>query len=87
LGPLWYRGYFKDTDFTESDLNKVLKHMDVDHIVVGHTTHPTIINLFDNRIFGIDSNIKKGETGEVLIYDKGTFYRGLKDGTSLPFND
>lgn len=87
LGPLWYRGYFKEGEFNEADLNQVLKHMNVDHIVVGHTTHPTIINLFDNRIFGIDANIKKGETGEVLIYDHGVFYRGRKDGSQLPFND
>lgn len=87
LGPLWYRGYFKEGEFTESDLNQVLKHMEVDHIVVGHTTHPTIINLFDNRIFGIDANIKKGKTGEVLFYDKGKFFRGLKDGTYLPFEN
>lgn len=85
LGPLWYRGYFKGDEFGVEDLDKVLKGMDVQHIIVGHTSHPTIVTLFENRIFGIDASIKKGERGEVLFYEKGIFYRGLKNGDKKRF--
>ncbi|WP_270089859.1 metallophosphoesterase [Sphingobacterium sp. SYP-B4668] len=84
-GPLWYRGYFTDTSFNAETLNFVLHGLKKDHIVVGHTSHPTIVNLYDNRIFGVDSSIKNGKNGEILLYENGIFYRGLLNGERQSF--
>ncbi len=74
-GPLWYRGYFMNGAIIESQLDSILLFYDVNHIVVGHTTHKEIKSLFNNKILGIDSGIVNEEPGEVLLYKKGTFYR------------
>lgn len=75
-GPIWYRGYFYDRNLNEAKVDEILNHFDKKHIVVGHSSHESIVSLFDNRIFGIDASIKNGKYGEVLIYDKGDFFRG-----------
>lgn len=75
-GPIWYRGYFRDQDLDRNQVDQILDHMKVNHIVVGHTSQQSIVSLFRNRIFGVDASIKNGKYGEVLIYDKGDFFRG-----------
>ncbi len=75
-GPIWYRGYFRDANLDQVQVNEILKHFNMNHIVVGHTSQKSIVSLFQNRIFGVDSSIKNGKYGEVLIYDKGDFFRG-----------
>jgi hypothetical protein len=79
-GPLWYRGYFVDGAISESQLDSILLFYDVNHIVVGHTTQKEIRPLFNGKITGIDSGIVNGQPGEVLLYKKGTFYRGSIKG-------
>lgn len=74
-GPLWYRGYFTDTAFSESQLDSILLLYGVNHIVVGHTTQTEVQLLFNNKIFGIDTGIVNEEPGEVLLYKEGAFYR------------
>jgi hypothetical protein len=75
-GPIWYRGYFRDDELDRDKVDLILKHFNKKHIVVGHTSQVSIVSLFRNRIFGVDSSIKNGKYGEVLIYDKGDFFRG-----------
>lgn len=75
-GPIWYRGYFKDENLGKEDIDKILQHFNKKHIVVGHTSQKSIISLFNNRIFGVDSSIKNGKYGEILFYQNGEFYRG-----------
>ncbi len=82
-GPIWYRGYVDNTQFTEQDAIDILKSLDMKHIVVGHTSMQSIVSLFDNRIFMIDSSIKFGKTGEVLLWEDGAFYRGSILGDKL----
>lgn len=79
-GPIWYRGYFKDDDLSNSDISGILDKLGVAKIVIGHTSQKQIITLFDGRIVCIDSSIKNGKNGEVLIYEQGAFYRGKLDG-------
>lgn len=75
-GPIWYRGYFNDENLESGEVDKILKHFNKNHIVVGHTSQKSIVSLFRDRVFGVDASIKNGKYGEVLIYDKGDFFRG-----------
>lgn len=75
-GPIWYRGYFNDEDLTRVQVDMILKYFNKNYIVVGHTSQESIVSLFRNKIFGIDASIKNGKYGEVLIIDKGDFFRG-----------
>lgn len=75
-GPVWYRGYFRDSTFTEQKLDKILDYFDKERIVVGHTSFDSIVSLFGGKILGIDASIKKGKYGELLIFEKGKLYRG-----------
>jgi hypothetical protein len=81
-GPIWYRGYFH-ADFKKADLNKLLRKLDVKHIVVGHTSQTQIESLFDNKILAVDSSIKNGVYGEVLLIENGKFYRGTLKGEKI----
>ncbi|MGB5554923.1 MAG: metallophosphoesterase [Flavobacteriaceae bacterium] len=83
--PVWYRGYFTDS-LKKGQVNKLLKKLDVKHIIVGHTSQIKIESLFDNRIFGVDSSIKNGLDGEILFIENGTYYRGKKDGEKIKFD-
>lgn len=78
-GPVWYRGYFSDSAFTEQKLDRILDYFNMNRIVVGHTSQDSIVSLFGGKVFGIDSSIKNGKSGELLIYEKGKFYRGTLD--------
>jgi hypothetical protein len=79
-GPLWYRGYFTDSTFTESSLDSILVFYDKAHIVVGHSTHKEIKSLFNNKILGIDAGIMYDQPGSMLIYKEGCFYKGSVTG-------
>jgi hypothetical protein len=82
-GPVWYRGYFNDSTFTEQKLDQILEYFNKNSIVVGHTTQDSIISLFDGKIFGIDAGIKRGKYGELFIYENDKFYRGTLDSGKI----
>ena len=82
-GPLWYRGYFDKEQVNKQNANNILKKLDKKHIIVGHTSHEAIISLFGNKIIGVDSSIKFGKRGEILIVDRGEFYRGTVQGERI----
>ena len=86
-GPIWYRGYFLDPMLNQQAVNNVLKALDVDRIVVGHTSMETVETRFDNRIVAIDTSIKNGEKGEVLLIDftqpNTKFIRGDINGKKI----
>ena len=63
-----------------NDISKILKLVDADHIVVGHTTNEQLTQLFNNRIFVVDSGLKRGKYGEVLIIKNNRFFRGTLSG-------
>jgi len=79
-GPLWYRGYFEDSTFSESRLDSILTFYDSKYIVVGHTTFKNIKGHYNDKIFGIDAGIGYKQPGEVFIYKKGKFYCGSLTG-------
>lgn len=80
--PIWYRGYFQDT-LEAQEITTILKKTEAERIIVGHTSHDKIVNLYDNRIFGVDSDIKKGKDGELLLILRGKFYRGTREGERI----
>lgn len=82
-GPLWYRGYFRDTSFCESKIDSVLKFYGKDHIVVGHTVNKEITSFFNNKILGADTGISEKQSGEMLIYKNGSFYKSLHTGKRI----
>lgn len=82
-GPLWYRGYFKDTTFNESQLNTILSFYNKKYIVVGHTPYKEFKLLFDNKIIGIDNGIMYDQPGGVLIVKNKCFYKGLVTGDRI----
>jgi len=79
-GPLWYRGYFNKDELTEEQLDITLNYFKKDHIITGHTSQDSIISLYNGKVYVIDSSIKLGKTGEVLIYENAKFYRGKLNG-------
>lgn len=66
-GPLWYRGYALPSEFDKDRAKAILKSFQKKRIVVGHTSMPEIKGLYNNRIILVDSSIKFGKTGEILM--------------------
>jgi len=76
---IWYRGYFEE-DLTDTDILKILKLVDANHIVVGHTSNEKVVQLYNNKIIGVDSSIKKGEYGELFLIKNKRFFRATLYG-------
>ena len=84
-GPMWFRGYFINDKLNEIQIDNILKYFNKNRILVGHTSLPNISLLYHGKVLGIDSNIKEGDYGELLIYEKGVLYRGTLQGTRIKF--
>jgi protein involved in sex pheromone biosynthesis len=82
-GPFWYRGYFRDKNFNEYKLDRILKYFNKSYIIIGHTTMPNVMTLYSGKLICVDSGIKNGDYGEVLIYENGEFYRGSTLGSVI----
>ncbi|MDG2525836.1 metallophosphoesterase [Stenotrophomonas sp. HITSZ_GD] len=78
--PIWYRGYF-DGRATTDTVAAALRTLGVARIVVGHTSMAHVGSYFDGRVIAIDSSIKRGESGEMLLIEDGVLSRGLLDGS------
>ncbi|NMD52606.1 metallophosphoesterase [Shewanella sp. DNRA4] len=81
-GPTWYRGYFKDA-LAEPEIDRILNYFKVDHIIVGHTSQERVLGLYHNKIIAIDSSIKDGQSGELLLIDDNKLTRGLYKGEQV----
>lgn len=51
--PYWYRGYYNG-DFSDAEMDAVLKFFDCEKIIVGHNIQNHIQKLFDGRVIGLD---------------------------------
>jgi hypothetical protein len=60
-----------------------LTQVNSEHIVVGHCSNEKVVQLYDYKIFGVDSSIKKGTYGELLFIKNNQFYRGTPDGKQI----
>ncbi|ABI38166.1 metallophosphoesterase [Shewanella sp. MR-4] len=82
-GPTWYRGYFKDV-LNEQEIDQILNYFKVDHIIVGHTSQDRVLGLYHNKIIAIDSSIKNGQSGELLLIEQDKLTRGMYQGEQVP---
>lgn len=82
-GPIWYRGYFRFPKASDEDIDLLRSHFGVNSIVVGHTTQEQVSSFYDGKVIAIDSGIKNGESGEMLLIENGKRYRGLLDGSRV----
>lgn len=85
--PIWYRGYFQDPDLSQAQVDDIVVHLGVSRIVVGHTSMEEIDAHFRGRIIAIDSSIKDGVSGELLLIEDGHLQRGLLDGRRQPLRN
>lgn len=83
-GPIWYRGYFYDENFTEQSIDSVLNYYDANHAIVGHCSYDSVITRFNNKIFGVDTSIKRGKNGEILKWNPKGYFKGMLDGKVKP---
>lgn len=83
-GPVWFRGYFVDGGITSTDLDNTLAYFHAQRIVVGHTSLRQVTAMHRGRVIAVDSNIKEGESGEILVIDRGQYFRGNLTGERIP---
>jgi len=84
-GPLWYRGMVLDgreDSISDTDLARVLAHMRVKRVAVGHTTMESVRALHGGKVLAVDSGIQHGRA-EGLFMAKGKAYRALADGSKV----
>jgi len=90
-GPIWYRGYFKgdkllDNGASSEEIDLLLHHFEIDYLIVGHTSQTQIETRYQGRVIAIDSSMKNGEYGEILLIKNGKIIRGNVTGQQLILN-
>ncbi|MBU2224388.1 MAG: metallophosphoesterase, partial [Gammaproteobacteria bacterium] len=61
LGPVWYRGYFREKAAIRSgELEQLLQQLHAKRVIVGHTSMDAIYLHQGGQVISLDSNIKKG---------------------------
>lgn len=82
---VWHREFFSNygRQLDNDDIDNILSLLDSNHIVVGHTSQDNVVDLYDKRIFGVDSSMKLGEYGEFLLFENNKFYRVKLDGEKV----
>ena len=83
---IWYRGYFND-DLKEEEIDEILGLMDIEHVVVGHCSNKKVVQLYHQKIFGVDSSIKKGKYGEILWIKNKHYSRRTLEGKKKEFKE
>ncbi len=83
---IWYRGYFND-DLKEEEIDEILALMDIEHVVVGHCSNKKVVQLYHQKIFGVDSSIKKGKYGEILWIKNNHYSRRTLTGKKKEFKE
>lgn len=86
-GPSWYRGYFKDDDLTQEQVEQGLNKFNARAVIVGHTIQSRVNKTFNGKVIGIDvqhpkdyhKNWPRGRS-EALLIENGIFYRVLANG-------
>lgn len=83
-GPLWYRGYHRDTDAylqaTSEQLGITLDFYDAEAVVVGHTEIGQVGTLYSGRVVGIDVPVQKLGSLQGLLWKRGKWFRVTGSG-------
>lgn len=79
-GPLWYRGYAFPYSLNKNGIDSLFQALDINNIIVGHTSLPNVKGLYNNKVILIDSSIKLGEGGELLHINGNELSVGDLDG-------
>jgi len=82
---IWYRGYFRDK-LKDIEINEILHAINAKHIVVGHCSNKEVVQLFNHKIYGVDSSLKKGKYGELLLIKKNKYQRRTLQGKKKKFS-
>ena len=82
---IWYRGYFRD-QLKETEINDILHALDSEHIIVGHCSNKEVVQLYNHKIYGVDSSIKKGKYGELLLIKNNKYHRKTLHGKKKKFS-
>ena len=56
-------------------------------MVVGHTSFDAVKSFFNGKVIAVDSSIKFGSMGEVLLVEDGELLRGTLLGERLPLEE
>ena len=80
-GPVWYRGLLTNKELPQAQIEHILEQLNAKKIVFGHTSVSQIETRHNNKVIAIDSSIKKGEKGEILLWHDEQFLFGNMMGT------
>ncbi|SHH57425.1 metallophosphoesterase [Winogradskyella jejuensis] len=87
-GVSWYRGYFREDDLSQKQVDSSLDKFDAKSIVVGHTLQNKVKRVFEGKVIGIDVQHPKDyhknwpkKTSEGLLIENEKYYRVLSDGS------
>ena len=81
--PIWYRGYL-DGQLKTEEVRDLTDKLGLARIVVGHTTQKEVGSFHGGRVIAFETDIKQGESGELLFIEDGKLSRGLLDGRRAP---
>ncbi|MBS9768633.1 MAG: metallophosphoesterase [Flavobacteriaceae bacterium] len=85
--PYWYRGYFKDDNLSQQDVEKGLAKFNAKTVIVGHTIQSQITTKFEGKVIGIDVEHPKDyykyfskRHSEALLIEGEKYYRVFENG-------
>ena len=82
---IWYRGYFRD-QLKDTEIKDILHTLDSKHIIVGHCSNKEVVQLFNHKIYGVDSSLKNGKYGELLLIKNNKYHRKTLLGKRKKFS-
>jgi hypothetical protein len=80
-GPIWYRGFLTDHKLRQAQVEHMLDQLNAKYIVFGHTSLDQVETRHNNKVIAIDTSIKKGEKGEILLWQDKRFFSADMLGT------
>jgi len=87
-GPLWYRGYLIDWQFTgkitDNEVDRIREFYQVKKIIFAHTNVPQIRSFCNQKLFAIDIPIEEElDNAQALIIEDDNFYAADLNGKKI----